>query len=94
MMFKAPADFEIPEGTKEGDSFDAMATFVLKPGGMLGLQSVEGSPVGGDDEMEDEMEDEGEGEETGEMEEKPKRERQGMAPGFLIAIERGMSKKK
>lgn len=102
MMIKAPADLEIPEGTKEGDTFEAMTTFVMKPGGMLVVQSIEGSPVEGDAEEGEDMEEEGgAGEQEGEpMEEetptkgKMKREREGMAPGFLIAIERGMSKKK
>ena len=43
MMFQAPKDFEMPEGLKEGDTFDAMATFVMKPGGMLGIEALEGS---------------------------------------------------
>jgi hypothetical protein len=102
MMIKAPADLEIPEGTKEGDTFEAMTTFVMKPGGMLMVQAIEGSPVEKD--MEDEgedmeegesMEDEGESMEEGKpMKGKMGGERGGMAPGFLIAIERGMSKKK
>jgi hypothetical protein len=91
MMFKAPADLEIPEGTKEGDTFEAMATFMMKPDGMLSVEAVEGSPIGGamedeegpEDEMEDEMEEEGAPMKKG-----------GMAPSFLIAIEKGMGPKK
>lgn len=109
MMFQAPKDFEMPEGLKEGDTFDAMATFVMKPGGMLGIEALEGSPVGtseedeesSDDQAEDKMENEEEGGMESEENPTPKngrgmmnRERGGMGPSFLIAIEKGMTSKK
>lgn len=59
--FPAPKDFEIPEGTQEGDTFEAMATLRLDAGGRLTLVSLEGC------ECEDDM-GEGEGESDGESE--------------------------
>lgn len=108
MMFQAPKDFDMPEGLKEGDTFDAMATFVVKSDGMLGIESVEGSPIGAgqedeesssdqsEDEMENEMGGEKEAPEGGEKSGRGmmNRERGNMAPSFLIAIEKGMAPKK
>jgi len=37
-----PEGFEIPEGTKEGDTFEAMAELRLDAGGRLTLISLEG----------------------------------------------------
>ena len=46
--FPTPEDFEIPEGTKEGDTFEAMATLRLDAGGRLTLVSLEGCECEGD----------------------------------------------
>lgn len=74
-----PEGFELPEGVKEGDEFDAVGSFVMS-GGSLVLKSIDGSPIPGYED--DEMEDEGEMEEGGESPE-----------DFLSGIERRMSKK-
>lgn len=58
--FPTPEGFEIPEGTKEGDTFDAMATLRLDAGGRLTLVSLEGHECGS-----------GEGEESDDEEEGP-----------------------
>jgi len=47
--FPTPEGFEIPEGMKEGDTFEAMAELRLEAGGRLSLVSLEGC------ECEDEM---------------------------------------
>jgi hypothetical protein len=40
--FPTPEGFEIPEGTKEGDTFEAMAELRLDAGNRLTLISLEG----------------------------------------------------
>ncbi len=74
-----PEGFQLPEGVKEGDEFDAVGSFVMS-GGSLILKAVDGSPIPGyeeDDMEEDDMEEEGEG---------------GGAEDFLSGIERRMAK--
>lgn len=55
--FPVPEGFEIPEGTKEGDTFEAMVELRLDAGGRLSLVSLEGCEC--EEEMEEEGEDEG-----------------------------------
>lgn len=52
--FPVPPEFEVPEGKKAGDTFEAMAELRLEPDGKLTLVSLEGCECG------EEMEDDGE----------------------------------
>lgn len=54
--FPVPPEFEVPEGTKAGDTFEAMAELRLEPDGKLTLVSLEGCECGGEKEMEDDGE--------------------------------------
>ena len=63
--FPTPEGFEIPEGTKEGDTFEAMATLRLDAGGRLTLVNLEGHECGcgmGEEGEEEDEEEEPEGE--------------------------------
>lgn len=81
-----PEGFELPEGVKEGDEFDAVGTFVMSKGSLT-LKAVDGSPIPGY-ESEDET--------SAADAEEDMAEQEGEAGGeedFLSGIERRMSKK-
>ncbi len=93
IKFDAPEGFEIPEGVKPGDTFEAMASFRLKDNGQICLEGVEGNMLPGEKgEMSGEESSEG-AEEYGGSKKSPKRGKGGPAFGFLMAIEKGASKK-
>lgn len=99
VYLKVPEGFDVPEGIKPGDTFEAMSTYRLKEDGGLCLEAVEGNELPGKkEESSEEMEDEGEeeyAEEEGEQEMPEKgRGKGGPAIGFLMAIEKGASKRK
>lgn len=50
MYFKIPEGLQIPEGTQEGDTFDALATFSLEKGGELCLRKIDDVSVDSGDE--------------------------------------------
>lgn len=84
MKFTAPKGFALPDGVKEGEEFDVVATMVSS-GGQLMVKAVEGLEVsGGESEAaeEDEDEDEMEGGEGSPMESEG---------GFLSAIEQKLA---
>jgi hypothetical protein len=58
LTFNKPAGFKIPDGVKDGETFDAMATLKLMNGKLV-LAEVDGSPV--QDESSDEDQDKGVG---------------------------------
>jgi hypothetical protein len=62
--FPVPKGFTPPEGVKEGDTFDFMASGYFKGPNMY-LTAVEGTAVAAAEEAEEEGEEEGEGEEMG-----------------------------
>lgn len=103
ISFIKPAGFKVPDGIKDGDPFDAMATVKFENGKLV-LHELDGTPV--DDEQEPEMEEMPE-EESAEapeeeaMEDEPaedysdesEEEPEGEEPmGFLDAIEKKSSK--
>lgn len=47
--FPVPKDFVVPEGTKPGDNFDAMATFCLEEDGSLCLVAIDGKTLEGEE---------------------------------------------
>lgn len=47
LTFKLPAEVEIPDGKTVGDSFQAIATFILMPNGGAELTQVDGEPLDG-----------------------------------------------
>jgi TATA-binding protein-associated factor Taf7 len=49
--FSMPAGFKVPDGVKDGEPFDAMATLMVK-GGRLVLGELDGTPVSDEPEME------------------------------------------
>jgi hypothetical protein len=49
--FSMPAGFKVPDGVKDGEPFDAMATLMVK-GGRLVLGELDGTPVSDELEME------------------------------------------
>lgn len=57
--FPTPEGFEVPQGLKEGDTFEAMAEFQIESDGKLTLVGVEGCECECDCGCEDEDEDEG-----------------------------------
>ena len=94
ISFNKPAGFKIPDGVKDGESFDAMATVKMENGKLV-LHELDGTPV----------DDEHEGEEEEESEEAPKDEVSDEEPAddeesddsgepsdFLSAIERKAKK--
>jgi len=94
---EVPEGFEVPEGVKAGDSFEAMSTYRLRKDGHICLEAVEGNPLPGE-KGETASEEEAEGsEEEGEYGPKgeaPEKGKGGPAMGFLLAIEKGAAKKK
>lgn len=102
IAFSVPAGFRLPDGVKDGESFDAMATLKME-GGRLVLSELDGSPVadepeGGEDEESDLPEDEGEPKEASPLSEKPSDEEDGGGSegdlGFLDAVEKKANKRK
>ena len=91
-----PEGFEVPEGVKTGDTFEAMTTYRLDKDGRLCVQEIEGNPLPGE-KGESAAEEESEGsEEEGEYGPKgeaPEKGKGGPAMGFLMAIEKGAGKK-
>ena len=86
-----PEGFEIPEGIKAGERFEAMSTYRLKENGQICLEAIEGNWLPGED-GETASEEEAEGsEEEGEY--GPDKGKEGPAMGFLMAIEKGAGKK-
>ena len=57
--FPTPEGFEVPQGLKEGDTFEAMAEFQIESDGKLTLVGVEGCECECDCGWEGEDEDEG-----------------------------------
>lgn len=57
--FPTPEGFEVPQGLKEGDTFEAMAEFQIESDGKLTLVGVEGCECECDCGCEGEDEDEG-----------------------------------
>jgi len=47
IMFTLPDSVQVPDGKGPGDSFQAMATFQLKPNGKACLTEVDGEPLDG-----------------------------------------------
>ena len=92
-----PEGFEVPEGVKSGDTFEAMTTYRLDKDGRLCVQEIEGNPLPGEkgetaaEEGAEGSEEEGE---YGPKGETPMKGKGGPAMGFLLAIEKGASKKK
>jgi hypothetical protein len=82
----APAGFDVPEGTKPGEMFEAMSTFRLNDNGQLTLEAIDGNSLSGSPEEDYEEE----GEEEGKA---PMKGKGGPAMGFLLAIEKGATKK-
>lgn len=72
--FSTPEGFEIPQGLKEGDTFEAMAEFQIDSDNQLTLVSLEGCEC---EDEEDEDEDEGSEGEYG----------KGKGKGFVNQIE-------
>jgi hypothetical protein len=102
ISFNKPAGFKIPDGVKDGESFDAMAT-VKMVNGKLVLSELDGTPVDDENEPEGEMEEETPAEESAETpekeasedessEEKPSDESEEEPSGFLDAIEKKSKK--
>jgi hypothetical protein len=73
--FPAPQGFAAPEDTEPGKSFEVMATVRMKDDGKVCLEAIDGVPVSYKEESE-----------TPEME-----TAEGEDPGFLAAIEKGMT---
>jgi hypothetical protein len=55
ISFSMPAGFKVPDGVKDGESFDAMATLAVKDGKLV-LSELDGAPVGDEAEEMDEAE--------------------------------------
>lgn len=83
VKFAAPAAFTPPQGVKPGDSFESMATFRMEDGGMLCLEAIDGEPLEGTEK-----------EEAAESPEQEAKEGSDEGGGFLMAIEKGIGKKK
>ena len=49
--FSMPAGFKVPDGVKDGEPFDAMATLMVKDGRLV-LGELDGTPVSDEPEME------------------------------------------
>lgn len=104
ISFSMPAGFKAPDGVKDGEPFDAMATLKIENGKLV-LHELDGTPVDDEEEagyedeeasetpeeesMEDESSEEAPADESGDEEES---EDEGL--GFLDAIEKKASKKK
>lgn len=67
ITFNKPAGFKLPEGVKDGEPFDAMATLKLVNGKLV-LHELDGTPVEDEHEGEEEESPEEESEETPEEE--------------------------
>jgi len=52
ISFSMPAGFKVPDGVKDGEPFDAMATLMMK-GGKLVLGELDGTPVSDEPEAEE-----------------------------------------
>lgn len=50
ISFSMPAGFKVPDGVKDGEPFDAMATLMLKDGKLV-LGELDGTPVSDEPEM-------------------------------------------
>lgn len=110
ITFKQPAGFKIPDGVKDGEPFDAMATMKLENGKLV-LHELDGTPVDDENEgMEETPEEESyetpeeEGSEDESMEdlteesapiaEEPEADDEGEPEDFLSAIEKKAKKLK
>lgn len=103
ITFNQPAGFKMPEGVKDGESFDAMATLKMENGKLV-LSELDGTPVEDEHEGEEsETENPEEGStETPEMEksedesepstEEPEADDSGESEDFLSAIEKKAKK--
>lgn len=105
ISFSMPAGFKVPDGVKDGEPFDAMATLMVKDGKLV-LGELDGAPVSDEPEMEapeseeseevpepesseEESEDSSEAEDDAEMED----EADG-SMSFLDRVEKKIAKKK
>lgn len=68
ITFNQPSGFKLPEGVKDGEPFDAMATLKMENGKLV-LHELDGTPVEDEHEAEGEETPEEESEETPEKEE-------------------------
>lgn len=95
IAFSMPAGFKVPDGVKDGEPFDAMATLKVQ-GGKLVLSELDGTPVNDEaEEGEEEPTEEKEGEESpDQMAGNKEDEGSGGDLGFLDAIEKKASKNK
>jgi hypothetical protein len=85
-----PEGLEVPEGLPPGETFEVMASVKMGPAGMLVIDALDGVPVS--DKAEEAAEEpEDMEEEYDSMEEESGEDK---APGFLMAIEKGMKPKK
>ena len=85
-----PEGLEVPEGLPPGETFEVMATVKMGPAGMLVIDALDGVPVS--DKAEEAAEEPEDMEEDADSMEKESGEDK--APGFLLAIEKGMKPKK
>lgn len=110
LSFSMPPGFKVPDGVKDGESFDAMATLMVRDGKLV-LGELDGAPIGDEPEMapEPEMAEKPESEESeyskdeaeDEIEDAPKDEIEDDSAsdedeglGFLDRIEKKITKKK
>jgi hypothetical protein len=94
ITFSKPSGFKVPDGVKDGEVFDAMATVKFENGKLV-LHELDGTPV--DDEYEPESEEEYPEEESVEGESEPEEPEEGEegeaeSLGFLDAIEKKSKK--
>ena len=50
LSFSMPPGFKVPDGVKDGESFDAMATLMVRDGKLV-LGELDGAPIGDEPEM-------------------------------------------
>ena len=105
IQFNMPAGFKVPDGVKDGEPFDAMATMKLV-GGKLVLHELDGTPVDGSEGKEeadeaDEADKAEEAEESDELDAAPKPSKDKEDDGgedsglsFLDMIEKKAGKRK
>lgn len=55
LSFSMPPGFKVPDGVKDGESFDAMATLMVRDGKLV-LGELDGAPIGDEPEMAEEAE--------------------------------------
>lgn len=55
ISFSMPPGFKVPDGVKDGEPFDAMATLMVRDGKLV-LGELDGAPIGDEPEMAEETE--------------------------------------